>query len=332
MRDGVKAAVDRLRARVLGSWPCARDLVFSYRAGERDPLDFEAALPEIDLGPIAQAIFAKLAPGRLLPALERVDGHTYDWGEDAASITAEGDGILVADYAVREPVRDVGPSRTVYHVVVSEDACATIETGSAAQRVAQPRLVVRLSATVDAIDIATDAILSLAPDFGLAFIEPIDAPVRVGRQRRSSAAVRAFTQVLGCEGRPGSTAHQFAWIVIGMVPAWFDFGADKFAVEPGEHSSLDLVWKSPRHPSRRARIRLSSSRNIDCIATDGGTIVDRGMMSMHYTPSAKQHERARLVVLCALRWLLPDHPVDELPAEVVARVRAGCVFPDSEDT
>lgn len=324
------AAVEGLRVRAVGPWPCACDLVFEYRAGERDPRDFEAALPEIELPAIAHAIFAKLAPGRVLPSLQRVDGHTYDWGEDAASVTAEGDGILVADYAMRERARDVAPSRTVYHVVIRHDACVTLETGSAAQRVARPRLVVRLSAAVDALDVASDAILELAPAFGLTFIDRIDAPVRVVHQRRTSAAVRAFAQVLACEGSSSATAHQFAWIVIGMVPAWFDFAPDKFAVEPGEHSWLHLVWKSPRHPNRSARIRLSSSRNIDCVATDGGAMVDRGIMSMHYTPSAEQHERARMVVLCALRWLLPDRSVDELPADVVARIRPGRVFPDSE--
>lgn len=318
--------VERLRARVLGPWPCARDLVFTYRAGERDPRDFEAALPEIELSALAHAMFAKLAPGQVLPALERAAGHTYDWGEDAACVTADGDGILIADYAVRE--RDVGPSRTVHHVVVRDEACATLETGSAAQRVAQPRLVIRLSATVDAIDAATDAILELAPAFGLAFVERIDAPVRVVHPRRSSAAVRAFADVLACPGDPSATAHQFAWIVIGMVPTWFDFAADTFAVEPAAHSSLDLVWKSPRHPSRRAHIRLSSSRVIDCVATDGGAIVDRGPMHMGYAPSAEQRERARLVVLCALRWLLHERASDELPADVIARIRPGRVFPE----
>lgn len=322
------AIVDELRARAVGPWPCARDLVFSYQAGERHPRDFEAALPEIELRPVAQAIFAKLAPGRVLPALQPVDGHTYDWGEDAAGITTEGDGILVADYAVREPERDDPPWRSVYHVIIRHDACITLETGSAAQRVAQPYLVVRLSATVEAIDVATDAILELAPELGLAFFERIDAPVRVQHPHRSSGAVRAFEQVLGCQGRPGPTAHQFAWIVLGMVPAWFDFAPDKFAVEPAEYSSIALVWKSPRHRNRQARIQVSSSRNIHCVATDGGAIVDEGMMSMHYRPSTEHHERARRVVLCALRWLLPDVATDDLPAEIVARIRPGRVFVD----
>ena len=321
--------VDRLRARASQAWPCARDLVFTYRAGERDPRDFEAALPDIELPPIAYAIFAKLAPGRALPALQAVDGHTYDWGEDAACMTAEGDGILVADYAMRERERDVGPSRTVYHVVIGDDACAAVETGSAAQRVAQPRLVVRLSASVDAIDAATDAILELAPAFGLAFVERIDTPVRAMHPRRTTAAVRAFAQVLACEGDPNATAYEFAWIVLGMVPAWFDFAPDKFAVEPGPYSSIDLVWKSPRHASRSARIRVSSSRVIHCVATERGEIVERGGMSMSYSPNAQQYEDARLVLLCALRWLLPDHPVDELPPEIVARIPAGRVFPAS---
>ena len=323
------AAVDRLRARASEAWPCTRDLVFTYRAAERDPRDFEAALPEIEIPPIAYAIFAKLAPGRVLPALEAVRGHTYDWGDDSACMTADGDGILVAEYAMREPERDVGPSRTVYHVLIGDDACATVETGSAAQRVAQPRLVVRLSASIEAIDAATDAILELAPAFGLAFVERIDAPVREIHPRRTSAAVRAFEQVNACDGDPHTTAYQFAWLVIGMVPAWFDFASDKFAVEPGQYSSIDLVWKSPRHPSRRARIRVSSSRNIECLATDRGANVDRGGMSMSYRPNAQQYEQARLVLLSALRWLLPDHPVDELPPEIVARIPSGRVFPVS---
>lgn len=317
-------AASSLRARASSAWPCARDLVFTYRAGERDPRDFEAALPELEVAPIARAIFAKLAPGRALSALQPVDGHTYDWGDDAASVTTDGDGILVAAYAIRQGKRDDGPSRTVHHVVLRDDACVTVETGTAAQRVARPRLVVRLSATADALDAVTDAILELAPAFGLALAERIDAPVRVVHPRRPTGAVRAFEQVLACGGRP--TAHQFAWIVIGLAPAWFDFAPDKFAVEPSEYSSIDLVLTSPRHPTRRARIQLSDSRNIFCTATDGDATVNRGLMSMHYTPSTEQYERARLALLCALRWLLPDHRVDELPPDVVARIPAGRVF------
>jgi hypothetical protein len=307
-----------LRARVRRAWPCARDLVFTYRAGERDPRDFEAALPEIEVSPIAHAIFAKLAPGRALSAQAPVEGHTYDWGEDAACVTAEGDGILLADYAVRDRSRDDGPSRTVHHVLVRDDACVMLETGSTAQRVAQPRVVVQLSATADALDAVTDAVLELAPAFGLAFVERLDAPVRVVRGRRPSPAVRAFERVLACSAN--ATAQEFAWIVIGMVPAWFDFAADKFEVQPSE--SVDLIWKRGQ---RSARVQLSSSRNIFCTATDGGTTVDEGKMSMHYTPSTEQYDDARRVLLCALRWLFDA--VDELPADVLARIPAGRVFP-----
>lgn len=313
--------IERLRARATEVWPSLRDLVFTYHAGDADPRHFEAALPELEVSPIAHAIFATLAPGRALPALEPVAGNTYDWGHDAAAITPEGDGLLVADYAVRERARDVGPSRTVYHVVVRDELCAMLETGSAAQRVATPRLVVQVAATPDAIDAATDAILELAPAFGLTFVERNDVPNTVVRQRRSSAAVRAFERVMAIGG--SGTAQEFAWIVISMVPDWFDFAPEAFVVSAGD-SSIELIWKNPSHPNRRATIELTSSRNIECVATEDNRRIDRGGMSMHYTPSREQYQHARETLRCALHWL--DHPV-ELSTEIRARILPGRVFP-----
>ncbi len=311
--------IDRLRTRATGPWPCLRDLVCSYRAGERDPRDFEPALPELDVAPIAHAIFAKLAPGRLLSSFECVEGQTYDWGQDLAASSPEGDGILVAEYAVRERARDVAPSRTVHHVVVGDDACVILEDGSAAQRIADPRIVVRLSATTDAIDAVTDAVLELVPTFGLTFVERVDVPVRIERRRRTRAAVRAFEQVLA-SGCGSDTAQDFAWIVIGMVPDGFDFAPDKFYVQPGDHS-ISLCWRSPSHPARLVHIELTSSRNIECIASEDNSRVDRGGMSMHYTPSREQYLWARETLWCALHWL--GHPI-ELPNELLQRI--GTVF------
>jgi hypothetical protein len=314
-----------LRARTRATWPCTRNLIFTYRAGDETPRDWQAALPEIEVPPIAHAIFAKLV-SEPLPPVQPIDGHTYDWGTDAAAVTADS-GLLVADYAMRERMRDAGPSRTVYHVVMRDDAMIAVETGSAAQRVANPRFIVQLSTTVEAIDVVTDAVLELAPRFGLTFVDRVDSPNRVVHNRRSSGQVRAFEQVLALDDRHG-TALDFAWIVIGMSPAWFDFGADTFKVESAGYSALELVFTGTRDRTRTARVRLSDSRNIYCRAGDG-TINDDGIMSMHYTPSREQYDNARMILHCALRWLFPDQPVDVAP-ELIARIPPGLVFPSSD--
>lgn len=312
-----------MRTQTRAAWPCTRNVIFTYRAGDESPRDWQAALPEIDVAPIAHAIFAMLVPGQPLPPVQPIDGNTYDWGTDAAAVTADS-GLLVADYAMRERTRDAGPSRTVYHVIVRDDACVTVETGSASQRAATPKLTVKLSATVEAIDAVTDAILELAPRVGLTFVDRIDSPKRVVHGRRTSGQVRAFEQVLAVGDRHG-TALDFAWIVIGMVPAWFDFSADVFSVGPTGYSAVELVFKSVLDRTKSARIALSDSRNIYCRAGDG-TVNEDGIMSMHYTPSQEQYDSARMMLHCALRWLFPDQRVDVSP-EVIARIPPGRVFP-----
>jgi hypothetical protein len=318
------APLEALRARACdrAAWPCASDLVFTYEAGAADPRDWEADLPEPALLPLARALFEKLASGRTLPELTTVTGHTYNWGRDVASVTPQGDGVLVAEYCrgtLEDRARHMYEAATfcVHHVVVRDELVVRFESGSSEQRRARPTVTLELASSGRAaLDVAADAVLEVAAAHGFTFSHRVDAPKRAPRGHRRTEAVLAFERVLA--RRRVCTATRFAWILIDLFPAWFDFADDKFGVEGDADDQVTLVLRSPRFPGRRATIALSSSRVIECRAS--GELKDTGMMSMHYGPSDQQRKQARQTLCCALHWLFPGADVGELPAIAPGRV------------
>ncbi len=99
-------------------------------------------------------------------------------------------------------------------------------------------------------------------------------------------------------------AYQFARIIIGLFPDWFDFHPDRFTIHP-EDRGLRLIVQGKEGT---AQIRLSDSRNIWCITVYATTPnqQERGLMSMHYIPSSEQLEQAQKSLFTALRNLFPD--------------------------
>ncbi len=118
--------------------------------------------------------------------------------------------------------------------------------------------------------------------------------------------------------------RSFAEIIVGLFPAWFDFGEDKFAV---------LRWRRGLHlivsgDHGLAILSTSDSRCMSCRFFLGGA-AEEARMDMHYQPSAEQLRRARAVILMALVKLFPGR--DRLPDDLARLVPQGKAFPPAWD-
>jgi hypothetical protein len=124
-------------------------------------------------------------------------------------------------------------------------------------------------------------------------------------------------------GKPGArpVPLQFAKIIVGLFPPWFDFASDKFAIQR-EESGLRLTITDQR--GGVIEIQTSPSRCMTCVVDIRGS-VEKARIDMHYEPSADQLRRARSVIQLALAKLFPQ--LETIPSELSRQVPEGRVFP-----
>lgn len=117
-------------------------------------------------------------------------------------------------------------------------------------------------------------------------------------------------------------AISFAKIIVGFFPKWFEFRPETFAVHAWERG-LKLVVSGSGFGM--AVFPTSSSRCMSGLLYHRQG-VEHARMDMHYTPSAEQAERARLVVTIALHQLFPEQGPAPLPSGSV--IPEGQIFPE----
>ena len=146
-------AVDR-------EWPASRQLGFKH----------PNRLVGFPLERLMRAIFTAISGGRRLPDTRiQLEGRTYNWGTDNAIITPEGDGIL---FAIRcfgvLPGDGVDES---WHMVVGDQVRIIVPE---ATDYTPSELHFQLGATQEAIEAATDAILTCASAAELVLLRRTD--------------------------------------------------------------------------------------------------------------------------------------------------------------
>lgn len=117
---------------------------------------------------------------------------------------------------------------------------------------------------------------------------------------------------------------EFARIIVGLFPDWFDFGVDKFAVLAWDRG-LHIVVSGPEYGF--VLISTSDSRCMSCNYL--GATFDNARIDMHYQPSPEQIDRATTVIRLALTKLFSDQPPESNDALVP--IPGGKVFPDGWD-
>jgi hypothetical protein len=151
------------------AWPVTRELAFTYGRHLRD----------LDLTAMLRSIYDELSGGVALPA-EAIwlDGTTYNWGQDTALVTERGDGLLFATHCFGALPGD-GIDH-VHHLLVGEQIRMICEIG---WDYTQRELAIDVSATAEAIDVATDALLEHAATAGLQLVRRVDdIPPRTPRR------------------------------------------------------------------------------------------------------------------------------------------------------
>jgi len=146
----------QLRARARHHHAKSRELAFTGPDG--------AGAVGIPLAPLLREVFALLAPDRPQATTSTwVAGHSYNWGRDRAYLTAEGDGLLLADHCFGALPGD--GVDTIYHLLVGDDVVIVVEVG---HDYAQSMLQFKLAATPEVFDVANDVLLQVATARGLA--------------------------------------------------------------------------------------------------------------------------------------------------------------------
>jgi hypothetical protein len=142
----------------------ARELEFGIRDSR--------GVVDIPLWPIFKSVFAMLAPGRQLPEHARAaKERLYNWGTDEEYFTAEGDGLYVAD-------RWFGALRgdgieTHYELRIRDE----IVIGVVQMRDSiQDTFTFSIGATLEAIDVVTDALIQVAEARKLGLVRRSDRP------------------------------------------------------------------------------------------------------------------------------------------------------------
>jgi hypothetical protein len=120
----------------------------------------------VPLEPILRELFSRLAPGRPLAETPvRVEPRRYNWDDDYAYRTAEGDGLLVAAYCFGALPGDGVDD--IYHLTIGDDLALQVTQG---RDYSQGTFEFELSATAETIDVTTDALLTIAAARGLELV------------------------------------------------------------------------------------------------------------------------------------------------------------------
>lgn len=115
---------------------------------------------------------------------------------------------------------------------------------------------------------------------------------------------------------------EFARIIVGLLPSWFDFAADKFDVHSSERGLTLIAFNAE---GGKVTISTSDSRCMTCVYLAPSGEEERARMDMHYRPDPDHVERTRAVVQMALRGLFPSR--GELSDELARSIPPGRVFP-----
>lgn len=120
---------------------------------------------------VMEKVFALLAPGRTLPSAPKYEtDRYYNWGADESYYTPEGDGLRVAERCYGAVAGD--GIEYNFHLEVGQE----IGIHTMLADYAQDSYTFRISATAEAIDVATDALLQAAAACGLLLKQRRDVP------------------------------------------------------------------------------------------------------------------------------------------------------------
>ena len=114
--------------------------------------------------PVLMKLFAVLAPDQPLPDTPTTPAERHhSWGLEQEYRNAQGDGLLIGEQCVNSALPGENVD-TVYSLRIGNELLVVVEV---AQDYTQDTLVFEVHATPEMLDIATDALLSIAKAAGL---------------------------------------------------------------------------------------------------------------------------------------------------------------------